>query len=77
MHLFRYEKKLSLLIDLSKFLKIMCHYAFFFRIMQIMCSEADYVILHPCIIPEALASEVRELMNRAVLKCQSVVFDEV
>lgn len=71
MHLFRYEKKRSLLIDLSKCLKIMCHYAFFFfRIMQIMCSEADYVILHPCIIPEALASEVRELMTRAVLKCQ-------
>ena len=31
MHLSRYEKKHSLLKDLSKFLKIMPHYAFFFN----------------------------------------------
>ena len=34
MHLSRYEKKNSLLIDLSKFSKVVCHYAFFFGIMR-------------------------------------------
>ena len=38
---------------------------FFFRIMR---SEPNYVILQPCIIPEALTSEVRDLMTCAVLK---------
>ena len=45
-------KKHSLLIDFSKFSKIMCHDGFL--IMQIVRSEPNYVIAHLCIIPEAL-----------------------
>ena len=49
-------KNHSLLIDFSKFLKIMRHYmyAFFFWNMWIMQSEPNYAILLPCIIPETL-----------------------
>ena len=50
MYLSKYGKN-SLLIDLSKFLKIMHYYVFF---LGIMCSELNYTILHPCITPEAL-----------------------
>ena len=59
MDLLRYEKKLSFLVDLSKFLKIMHCYAcfvfvlFFFGIMRNMGSIPNCAILHPCIIPEA------------------------
>ena len=45
-------KKHSLLIDFSKFSKIMCHDGFL--IMQIMRPEPNYAISHLRLIPEAL-----------------------
>ena len=58
----RVEKKYSLLLDLSKGSKSMRHYTlsfFFSAIMQIICSEPNYAISHPCIILEAMQRKCR------------------
>ena len=48
-------KRKSLLIDLSKFSKIMHHYVFFLELCELCAwSEQNYAILHPWIIPAAL-----------------------
>ena len=47
-------KKHNLLINLSKFSKIIRHYVFcfFFGIMRIMRSEPNYAVQYPRIIPD-------------------------
>ena len=69
MHLSSYErkKKHSLLINLSKFFKIMRHAPCamcFFGIIRILRSEPNYVIEHPHIIPDIYVELGSSLLNK-------------